>query len=152
MICKGLGTVSLKRILCGEVNRCAHLPHRLKNDFRNRLIELEKCDYERGEIMISNRLLLSMKGEQGIKRMEYFKSVRAMPDYQLEVTMATDSVVRYNFRGKLDTSRFEVLRDEELFQSVHTDGHYLIFSKEGTVPVEITAFEFMDLTLINRDE
>lgn len=29
--------------------------------------------------------------------------------------------------------------DEELFQSVHTDGDYLIFHKPGMMPVKITA-------------
>lgn len=102
--------------------------------------------------MTSNGLPLSIESEQQIKSMGYFKTVRALPDYQLEVTMATNSIIRYDFRGKLSTARFGMLRHEALFQSVYTDGHYLFFYKEGMMPVRITAAEFMDLVLINRGQ
>ncbi len=80
----------------------------------------------------------------------YFRSVRALPEYQLEVVMETDSIIHFDFRGRLNTVRFGILRDEELFQSIQTDGNYLIFYKVGRMPVKITACEFMDLVLIDR--
>lgn len=82
----------------------------------------------------------------------YFKSVRALPDYHLEVTMATGSVIRFDFRGRLRTARFGMLGEEALFRSAYTDGDYLIFQKAGMMPVKITAAEFMDLVLIDRSK
>ncbi|MFT4104126.1 MAG: DUF2442 domain-containing protein [Lacrimispora sp.] len=84
------------------------------------------------------------------KRDRYFKSVKALPDYQLEVIMETGSIIQFDFRPRLNTARFGELRDEKLFQSVKTDGDYLIFCKEKRMPVKITASEFMDLVLIDR--
>jgi two-component system chemotaxis response regulator CheY len=80
----------------------------------------------------------------------YFRSVQALPGYQLEVVMETSSIIQFDFRTRLNTARFGMLRDEELFQSVQTDGNYLIFYKAGRMPVKITASEFMDLVLIDR--
>lgn len=80
----------------------------------------------------------------------YFKSVKALPEYHLEVEMATGTKILFDFRSRLNTIRFGKLRDEEMFQNVHTDGLHLIFSKMGKVPVKITAKEFMDLVLIDR--
>ena len=80
----------------------------------------------------------------------YFRSVRALPDFQLEVIMETGSAIRFDFSGRLDTARFGMLRDEEMFRSVYTDGDYLIFSRAGRMPVKISASEFMDLILIDR--
>ena len=80
----------------------------------------------------------------------YFKKVRALTDYQLEVTMETGTSIHFDFRTRLNTARFGMLKDEELFKSVKTDGDYLIFNKAGRMPVKITASEFMDLVLIDR--
>ncbi len=80
----------------------------------------------------------------------YFKSVYALPDYQLKVIMETGTIIKFDFQSRLDTMRFGKLRDVELFQSVRTDGNKLIFEKIGKVPVKITAAEFMDLVLIDR--
>ena len=80
----------------------------------------------------------------------YFKAVRALPDFLLEVTMETGTTIHFDFRSRLNTARFGRLRDEELFRSVRTDGDYLIFTKAGKMPVKITASEFMDLVLIDR--
>jgi two-component system chemotaxis response regulator CheY len=86
------------------------------------------------------------------KKGSYFRSVRAMPAHHLEVIMETGSIIRFDFRPKLNTARFGMLIDEALFQSVETDGDYLIFYKEGMMPVKITASEFMDLVLIDRSK
>lgn len=80
----------------------------------------------------------------------YFTSVHALSDYQLEVLMRTGSTIYFDFRPRLDTIRFGELRDKGLFQSVRTDGDYLIFEKTGKMPIKITASEFMDLVLIDR--
>ncbi|MDF3002629.1 MAG: response regulator receiver protein [Bacillota bacterium] len=80
----------------------------------------------------------------------YFKSVLASSDYQLEVTMETGTVIHFDFRPRLNTARFGMLKDEKLFRSVQTDGDYLIFHIDGKMPVKITASEFMDLVLIDR--
>lgn len=80
----------------------------------------------------------------------YFKSVKALPEYQLEVEMVTGTNILFDFRSRLNTVRFGKLRDEEMFTSVHTDGLHLIFSKKGKVPVKIAAKEFMDLVLVDR--
>lgn len=80
----------------------------------------------------------------------YIKSVRALPEYQLEVEMVTGTNIRFDFRSRLNTARFGKLRDVEMFTSVHTDGLNLIFSKKGKVPVKIDAKEFMDLVLVDR--
>lgn len=80
----------------------------------------------------------------------YFKSVRALPGHRLEVVMGTGTTIHFDFHSRLDTARFGRLSDPELFQSVRTDGSYLIFEKAGKMPVKITASEFMDLVLIDR--
>lgn len=81
---------------------------------------------------------------------ESFRSVRALPDYQLEVVMETGTAIRFDFFTRLNTVRFGALRDEEMFRSVRTDGKDLIFSKTGRAPVKITVSEFRDLVLIDR--
>ena len=80
----------------------------------------------------------------------YFRSVQALRDYQLEITMETGTTIHFDFRSRLNTARFGGLRDKELFRNVLTDGQYLIFEKAGRMPVKITASEFMDLVLIDR--
>ena len=80
----------------------------------------------------------------------YFKSVRALPDFHLEVVMQTETIILFDFHTRLNTVRFGKLRDEEFFRSVTTDGLYLIFHKDGRVPVRITASEFIDLVLVDR--
>ncbi|NLK36591.1 MAG: hypothetical protein GX299_00690 [Epulopiscium sp.] len=80
----------------------------------------------------------------------YFKSVKALPGYQLEVEMVTRAKILFDFRSRLNTVRFGKLRDEEMFTSVYTDGLHLIFHKQGRVPVKIDAKEFMDLVLVDR--
>ena len=92
----------------------------------------------------------TMDAEGRPPRTGYFKSVQALPGHQLEVIMGTGTTIRFGFRSRLNTVRFGMLRDEELFRSVSTDGTYLNFLKPGRMPVRITASEFMDLVLIDR--
>ena len=80
----------------------------------------------------------------------YFKGVKALSGYRLEVVMETGSVIRFDFHSRLKTARFGRLKDVELFTSVRTDGSSLIFEKAGKIPVNISAQEFMDLVMIDR--
>mgnify|MGYP000925095696 CR=1 FL=1 len=80
----------------------------------------------------------------------YFQSVCALPEYCLEVNMGTGTTIHFDFRSRLNTARFGSLWDKEMFQSVRTDGHYLIFSKPGKMAVKISVVEFMDLVLFDR--
>lgn len=99
---------------------------------------------------MENAICSPRHGEVRQMKERYFKSVRALPDRQLEVIMETGTAIRFDFRGRLDTARFGMLRDEEMFRSVHTDGDYLIFCRAGRMPVKVSASEFMDLVLIDR--
>lgn len=80
----------------------------------------------------------------------YFRSVQALEDYRLEVSMNTGTIIYFDFTSRLNTARFGRLRDEKLFKNVKTDGSYLIFEKPGKMPVKVTASEFLDLVLIDR--
>lgn len=89
-------------------------------------------------------------GENAASERVYFRSVRVLPEYWLEVEMGTGTIIRFNFGTRLKTVRFGALQDKALFASAHTDGEYLIFRTDGRVPVKITASEFMDLVLVDR--
>lgn len=80
----------------------------------------------------------------------FFKSVKALPNYQLEVEMCTNANIVFDFKPRLVTARFGSLRDETIFKSVYTDGNYLIFEKDKYKSIRITAKEFMDMVMIDR--
>lgn len=80
----------------------------------------------------------------------YFKRVRALPNYRLEVVMETGTTIHFDFGSRLNTARFGRLSDEEFFRSVRSNGDYLVFERAGKIPLKITASEFMDLVLIDR--
>ena len=80
----------------------------------------------------------------------YFQSVGALPDYQLEVVTGTGALVRFDFKSHLHTVRFWSLSDMSLFRSVNTDGDCLYFDQEGYSVVKITASEFIDLLMVDR--
>lgn len=100
--------------------------------------------------MRNHHLPPTIFNETNQRKEGYFKSVQALPDYQIEVTMETGTTIHFDFHSRLNSARFGILQDEELFRSVWTDGNYLIFDKAGRMPVKITASEFMDLVLIDR--
>lgn len=100
--------------------------------------------------MSSTRLPFAMDIEHRTKGDGFFKGVRALPEFLLEVTVATGAVILFDFQSKLSTARFGMLGDRAMFESARTDGHYLIFSKEGHVPVRVSAVEFVDLVLNRR--
>lgn len=84
-----------------------------------------------------------------LKDKVFFKSVKALPNYKLEVKMGTNANIVFDFYPRLDTARFGSLKDETFFMSVYTDGSYLIFEKIGYISVKITAKEFMNLVLVD---
>lgn len=80
----------------------------------------------------------------------FFKGVRALPNYKLSVEMGTHARIVFDFHTRLLTAKFGALNESKVFNSVQTDGSYLIFKKVDHVVVKITAKEFMDLVLIDR--
>jgi hypothetical protein len=80
----------------------------------------------------------------------FFRSVKPKSGFVLVVTMETGATIHFNFLGRLNTLRFEALRDEALFQSVYTDGSSLIFDMPNRERIILSAFEFMDLVLIDK--
>jgi two-component system chemotaxis response regulator CheY len=85
-----------------------------------------------------------------MEQTKYFKSVRALSAYQLEILTETDTFIIFDFSSRFNTARFGALRDESLFKSVTTDGDYLLFEHAGHPKVKITAQEMMDLVLLDR--
>ena len=85
-----------------------------------------------------------------MKQTKYFKCVRAISDYQLEILTETDTHVIFDFRPKFKTIRFMDLGERELFLSAHTDGNYVLFEKEGYMKVKIPAKELLDMALLER--
>lgn len=114
------------------------------------LKKLNLVDGEGGTAAKHDYTLPSASDETDPTEKSYFKSVRALPGYRLEIVMETGTTIHFDFRSRLNTSRFGRLSDETLFNSARTDGNYLIFEKAGKMPVKITASEFMDLVLIDR--
>lgn len=86
-----------------------------------------------------------MEGQRG-----YFKSVGVLPGHKLEVETATGSKIEFDFTTRLDTMRFGLLKDEEVFATAFTDGNSIIFQKDGRVRVVISAEEFLDLLMVDR--
>lgn len=84
------------------------------------------------------------------KEIGYFKEVKALSDYKLEVVMSTGTIILFDFGSRLNTARFKRLKNKEMFSSATTDGHKLIFVLPGLMPVQLTAKEFMDLVLVDR--
>lgn len=79
----------------------------------------------------------------------FFESVRALPDYRLEVEMGTGSCIVFDFNTRLSTLRFGALKEINLFNSVYTDGSYLVFETPDYRGIRITAKEFMDMVLVD---
>lgn len=77
----------------------------------------------------------------------YFKSVTALPRYHLLIVMETGNIIHFDMKSRLNTMRFGELKDIDLFNSVKTDGTYLIF---GDGKVKIGASELMDLLMTDR--
>ena len=79
----------------------------------------------------------------------FIQSVQALPDYCLEVVMQTGAVINYNFTSQLCIPRFSALQEDVVFQSVRTDGDYLLFRRGNMDCARITAKEFMDMLMVD---
>ena len=88
----------------------------------------------------------------GTRRIQtcFFKSVTAQPGYKLKVEMGTGTLIDFDFNSRLSSVRFGNLKDEAVFSTVHTDGDYILFQKEGEVKIKISPDDFMDLVLVDR--
>ena len=81
-----------------------------------------------------------------------FRAVTPMEDGYLRVEMESGSTVRLDMHRRLQSVRFGLLRNQEIFRSVATDGYRLIFYEEGSEVLEIPAATFMDLLAIDRTQ
>lgn len=79
-----------------------------------------------------------------------FRSVVALEDSYLKVEMESGSTVRLDMSRRLQSVRFGLLRNKDIFQSVATDGYRLIFYRDGNEVMEILNTTFMDLLAIDR--
>ena len=85
------------------------------------------------------------------KQVGFFKSVVALPEYKLEIEMATGTHIVFDFTTRLNTARFSAIKNEELFKAVRTDGHSIIFfDTTNDAEIGIGPEEFMDLVLVDR--
>ncbi|MFA9422744.1 MAG: DUF2442 domain-containing protein [Sedimentibacter sp.] len=76
--------------------------------------------------------------------MNYIQSVSPLPNYCLEVEMENGSSATVDFKPRLNSARYMVLKDEEIFKNVSTDGNYVIW-QNGLV--KITAKEIVGVLL-----
>jgi len=86
-----------------------------------------------------------MEGHPG-----YFRSVKVLPGYRMEVETATCSRIEFDFTSRLNTIRFGTLRDSGVFATASTDGDNILFRKNDEIKVKISAPEFIDLLLVDR--
>lgn len=79
-----------------------------------------------------------------------FRAVTPMEDGCLQVEMESGSTVRLDMHRRQQSVRFGLLRNQDVFRSVATDGYRLIFYRDGNEVLEITAVTFMDLLAVDR--
>jgi hypothetical protein len=80
----------------------------------------------------------------------FFRSVQPLPQHKLEVVMETDTHIVFDFTSRLGTMRFGALVDDDLFDSVRTDGNFILFGKPGAEKIRIGPADFADLMLVDR--
>lgn len=73
--------------------------------------------------------------------MTQIKSVVAKDDHQLEVTLENGSSIVINMTNRLNTIRFALLRDIEVFKNVTTDGNFVRWKDK----IEISITELCQL-------
>lgn len=81
---------------------------------------------------------------------KFIQSVRALSGYSLEVVMQTGAIIQFDFAPRLCSARFGALQEDAVFQSVRTDGDYLLFRRGDVDCVRITAKEFLDMVMVDR--
>lgn len=64
--------------------------------------------------------------------------------------METDTHIVFGFTSRLGTMRFGALVDDDLFNSVRTDGNCILFGKPGAAEIRIGPADFADLMLVDR--
>jgi hypothetical protein len=94
----------------------------------------------------------------------FFKSVKPLADYKLEIEMETGSRIMLDMARRVQALPLGNLRDKELFRTAHTDGVSLLFGprerlsapyarkdgKDGSYKIAIDVNTFMDILLIDR--
>ncbi|MDR1510195.1 MAG: hypothetical protein LBS53_11210 [Synergistaceae bacterium] len=81
---------------------------------------------------------------------KFFRSVKAISGHQLEIVMDTNSFIIFDFGDRLQSIRFSVLQEAELFNTAHTDGFYLLFGEDDKPKVKISPSDLMDLLMTDR--
>ncbi|WP_069873868.1 hypothetical protein [Fusibacter sp. 3D3] len=81
-----------------------------------------------------------------------FRAVTPLEDDCLQVEMESGCTVRLDMHRRLQSVRFGLLRNQEVFRSVGTDGYRLIFYQESSEVLEISAATFMDLLAVDRTQ
>ena len=76
--------------------------------------------------------------------MDYIRSVSPLPNYYLEVMMMNGSFAVVDFKPRLNSAKYMILRNQETFKSVKTDGNYVIW-QDGLV--KATAREILEVIL-----
>lgn len=79
-----------------------------------------------------------------------FHAVTPMEDERLQVEMESGSMVCLDMHSRVQSVRFGLLKNQDVFQSVATDGYRLIFYQNGREVLDIPADTFMDLLAVDR--
>lgn len=83
---------------------------------------------------------------------KFFHAVTPMKDDCFKVEMESGSTVCLDMHNRLQSVRFGLLRDQDVFKSVKTDGYRLIFYRDGSEVLEIVADTFIDLLSVDRTQ
>jgi hypothetical protein len=75
--------------------------------------------------------------------------VKALPGHKLEVDLATETQILFDFSSRLRNIRYGLLKQDEFFNTASTDGFAIVFEKDGE-EVRMSASEFMDMVLVDR--
>jgi Protein of unknown function (DUF2442). len=67
--------------------------------------------------------------------MSHIKKVKPLEDYFLEVQLENGSSITLNLKSKLQTVRFGMLSDKELFCRAATDGSYIFWESKIVISV-----------------
>ena len=66
---------------------------------------------------------------------------------RLKILLNTGSEIMLNMTNRLETARFASLQNEEVFQSVTTDGYELHFSKGGNYALDFSLEEAIRMSI-----
>lgn len=71
----------------------------------------------------------------------YIVAVSALENRTIKIELKTGSVLLLNMSNRLLTTRFSPLKDEKTFNSVSTDGYYIIFDCQPNYELNFTLRE-----------